>query len=560
MKKLLRGAGVFILAILVILVDLILLRYFNTLIWPYFWPLPAFIVLTIGLTVAIWFPQFGYSIWMLRIIGLLLIFIGQSYVIHSFQVMTQRPSLISAAHFIGITGMVAGLMLNYVNQVNPKNRIIAPPLPYQLPQVAVVIPTYGEPYEVLERTLVSIKRVDYPQDRLCVVLSDDGRRPEIRKLAEIYGAYYNYGPQKDAKAGNLNSALAFLESTCPQASLVLTQDADEIVHPDILRKTVGYFTDPAIAFVQTPKEVVAPKGDPFGTRDRIFYDNLQVGRNGAGAAFACGSGVIWRINAVKSIGGFVTWNVVEDLTTSYWLHSAGYKSEYHNECLSVGLAPDDIPGLLKQRGTWAVDTWRLFLFDNPLFKPGLTFWQRLQYLELGMFYVMSSFFIPLLMFVPLASLATGEFIPISGAALFPWILICFLYYVILSGGSGLYTLRMWQYWIGHWPTFHKAFWIALRSRLKKPKYMVTRKTRDAGFYPNLLWQHFVFLILGIVLSLRALFFMPEIDLGTRLANIGIIAFFIFMASAIVKAAFFGVDLPFTRWITSPKSKPYHEAS
>ena len=48
---------------------------------------------------------------------------------------------------------------------------------------------------------------------------------------------------------------------------------------------------------------------------------------------------------------------MRNLTTSYELrYHLGYRSHYHNETLSIGLAPDDIPGLLKQRGTWATDT------------------------------------------------------------------------------------------------------------------------------------------------------------------------------------------------------------
>lgn len=136
---------------------------------------------------------------------------------------------------------------------------------------------------------------------------------------------------------------------------------------------MGYFLEnERLGFVQTPKEALAPRNDPFGTRDRMFDDVVQVGRNGFGAAFACGSGVLWRIQAVRAIGGFSTWNVVEDLTTSYYLHAAGWELEYHDEVMSIGLAPDDIPGLLKQRGTWAVDSWRLFLFKKRAFHAGET--------------------------------------------------------------------------------------------------------------------------------------------------------------------------------------------
>jgi cellulose synthase (UDP-forming) len=386
-----------------------------------------------------------------------------------------------------------------------------------------------------------LTRLDYPSHLLTVVISDDGHRQEVKDMARKHGVHYNPGAQKDAKAGNLNSALAYLESASPQATLLLTQDADEVIHPSFLKKTVGYFNDPSVAFAQTPKDVIAPKGDPFGTRDRIFYDALQPGRNGYGAAFACGSGVLWRIDAVKSIGGFVTWNVVEDLTTSYWLHSAGYRSEYHNEKLSVGLAPDDVPGLLKQRGTWAVDTWRLFLFDNPLVKPGLSSAQRLQYLELGLFYLVSSFFVPLMMLVPLLSLMTGTFISISSWAFFPWVAISLLYYLVMSQGQTLFMVRMWQYWVGHGPTYFKAFWVAARSRHKKPKYVVTRKTRDNGFYAYLLWPQFLYLFAGVVAIIYGLFGLSEIDLTTRLSNIAVLLFFMFMVGAICRTAFYGFE-------------------
>ena len=523
-------------------INYLLLRYYNTLDWPYLWPRPALPILVSFFVIVVSFREFFSGIWLLRIVGVGMIFIGQSYLLHSFQVTIEHFSLIALIHLIGVLGTISVMILNFVNQMTPRSNKLPPPLPDELPHVAVVIPTYGEPYHILENTVISVKQLDYPSERLHIVISDDGHREEIRQLAELYNVYYNEGAQKDAKAGNLNSALEYLDENLPQATLIATQDADEVIAPTFLQKVVGYFEDPNIAVVQTPKEALTPPGDPFGNRDRIFYDMLQVGRNGSQAAFACGSGVIWRIDPIKSIGGFATWNIVEDLTTTYQLHSAGYHSEYHNEILSVGLSPDDIPGLLKQRGTWAADTWRLFLFDNPLIKPGLSSRQRLQYLELGLFYVSSVFFIPLLMLIPIISLATGQFIPIEGAALFPWIVISVVYYVVLSRGKTAYLLRMWQYWIGHWPTYTKAFWIAIRSRNKKPSYQVTRKTRQNGFFGYLVWPQFLYILIGILLIFKVVIQPPSADFSAWVTNAGILTFFMLMVSGICQAAFYGVNL------------------
>ncbi len=536
-------------AILVLGGDYLLLRHYNTLIWPYLWPRPALSILIGFFAIVLWFRKQFSEIWLLRIVGLAMIFIGQSYLLHSFQITLEHFSLIALIHLVGVSGTFFVMVVNFLNQAMPKNNKQAPPLPDELPHVAAVIPTYGEPCEVLEETVLSLKQLDYPADRLHIVISDDGHRDEVRHLAEGHGVSYNKGARKDAKAGNLNSALEYVDKNYPEATLILTQDADEIINPCFLQKTVGYFRDNHnMAFVQTPKEALTPDGDPFGSRDRVFYDILQPGRNGSGAAFSCGSGVIWSIPLLKSVGGFSTWNIVEDLSTSYLMHSLGYCSEYHNEVLTIGLSPEDIPGLLKQRGTWAADTLRQFLFDNPLLKPGLSLRQRLQYLELGLFYFSSVFFIPLLMMVPILSLATGNFVQIEGSALFPWIAISLVYYAVLSRGRIAYLMRMWQYWVGHWPTYTKSFWTAARSRHKKPHYTVTRKTRQGGFYGHLVWPQFLYLFLGTALIIRA-FWWHDVAMSTRLTNIGTLLFFMFMVSGICRAAFYGVS-PFSLKVKS----------
>lgn len=525
----------------IVLINFGLLRYLNPLIWPYLWPRPGLFILAGAFILAIWFREYLSGIWILRLIGPLMIFLGQSYLLHSYAIVVQHFSLVALLHFIGFTGTFLVMVLNYFNQIRPKSNTIAPRWPQELPYVAAVIPTYGEPYDILEQTVISLQKLDYPSDRLYIFISDDGHRDEIRQLSALYGIGYNPGARKDAKAGNLNSALAHIAEHFPLATLVITQDADEIIEPTFLRKTVGYFTNnPKLAFVQTPKDAWTPEGDPFGNRDRVFYDILQPGRNGAGAAFSCGSGVLWNIAAVQSIGGYSTWNIVEDMTTSYFLHCAGYHSEYHNEILTIGLSPDDIPGLLKQRGTWAADTWRFFLFNNPLWKPGLRLAQRMQYFELGMFYVASTLFMPLLMLVPLLSLATDTFIPIEGSALFPWVFVSMAYYVTLAQGNLSRLTRMWQYWVGHGPTYIKAFWIAIRARNTKPSYKVTRKTRQNGYYGHLLWPQFLYLLISLIVIVRSLFWVDSISLSTRLVNAGIVLFFMFMISGICRASFYGV--------------------
>ena len=525
------------------LLNLFLLWQFSPQRWPYLWPTPMiYIVLGVVLALVVLRAQ-GYwrKLLAIRLAGAFLLFLSEAYALHSITIAWSHPTVTSILHLIGVVWITGVLSLGIANQFWPRDNRVAPPRAADLPEVAAVIPTYGEPIEVLEPVVQSLVALDYPTEKLRIYITDDGHRPEVEQLAARYHVIYHRGAQKDAKAGNLNSCLPLIHEQQPGCDLIFTEDADEVADPSFLQKLIGYFEDPRVGFVQTPKDCVVPKGDPFGNRDRIFYDTIQPGRNGISAAFACGSGVIWRISAVERVGGFNTWNVVEDMTTSYEIHNLGYRSDYHNEILTVGLAPDDIPGLIKQRGTWALDTWRMFLFDNPLLKKGeLSVRQRLQYLELGLFYMTSAFIFPLIFLVPLLSLLTGDFIAVEGTVLFPWIAANFLYYIVLADGSVDYAWRHWQYWVGHAPIYMQAFWLALRSRNRKPGYKVTRKTRVSGFYGSMLWPQFGAIAVGLIVMVIGIVRFGGQQPLAVLTNVGIISYYLLMLSGICRAAFYGV--------------------
>ena len=89
---------------------------------------------------------------------------------------------------------------------------------------------------------------------------------------------------------------------------------------------------------------------------------------------------------------FATWNLVEDFTTSYELLSRGWRSIYFPYVLSRGLAPATLPGVYRQRFQWCLDTMRLFFWDNPLWKPGLTWGQKRHFLIIMLSYLVSEGF------------------------------------------------------------------------------------------------------------------------------------------------------------------------
>ncbi|WP_232431505.1 glycosyltransferase [Cupriavidus sp. UYPR2.512] len=192
--------------------------------------------------------------------------------------------------------------------------------------VDVYVPTYNESVELIRRTLLAAMRMDYPH---VTWLLDDGHRESMRTLAEELGCrYLARDNNAHAKAGNLNNALQ--HST---GEFIAIFDADHAPRKDFLVKTLGYFKDAGVAFVQTPQDFF--NIDSFNHRlgkkrvwdeQALFFKIIQRGKDALNAAFFCGSCAVIRRAAVARIGGFATETVTEDVHTAIRLHKLGYQS------------------------------------------------------------------------------------------------------------------------------------------------------------------------------------------------------------------------------------------
>jgi cellulose synthase (UDP-forming) len=267
------------------------------------------------------------------------------------------------------------------------------------PPVDILVTYCGEPLEVISTTLRAVGRIHYQPVQVYVL--DDYDAPPVAALAQSLGFHYHSRvagglPRRDAKSGNLNFGLGL-----SQGELVLVLDADQVPAPDILTRLVGFFRLPQVAYVQSKQSFHLPAGDPFFNRDEIFYEVVQPSNDQANAVISCGSGVLYRRAALADIGGFATWNILEDTTTSYELLSRGWKGLYFPYALSRGLAPLNLAGVYRQRFQWCLDTMRLFFWDNPLRKPGLTREQRLHFLLTMVNYLISGLVFPAFYFLPL---------------------------------------------------------------------------------------------------------------------------------------------------------------
>ncbi|KMO39618.1 Curdlan synthase [Methylobacterium tarhaniae] len=257
-----------------------------------------------------------------------------------------------------------------------------------LPTVDVFIPTYNEPIDVLERTIVGALALDYPKDKLKVYVLDDKRRPWLKEYCDRKGAIHVTRPDNShAKAGNMNNGLA-----ASSGEFIAIFDADFVPYRSFLRRTVPFFQDPTIGIVQTPQHFF--NKDPVQSNlslekvwpdeQRLFFDEMAASRDAWDVSFCCGSCSIARRSAVEEIGGFPHDSITEDLLTTLALLNRGYKTRYLNERLSMGLAAENLKGYFVQRGRWCrggIQT--IYLHNGPLRGPGLNLFQRFMFLPLS---------------------------------------------------------------------------------------------------------------------------------------------------------------------------------
>ena len=292
-----------------------------------------------------------------------------------------------------------------------RQRPLKPQPLHRFPAVDLLLPSCGEPLEVVRRSLQGCAAIHYPA--LTVWLLDDSDRPELRQLAAELGCrYLARCSHAHAKAGNLNAALPQL-----QGELVAVMDADVVPQRGFLQRTVSLLEqDSGAALVQTPQSYM--NADPVLRNlqlerwllpdEESFYRWVEPVRQGVGAVVCAGTSFVVRRSALMAVGGFETGTPSEDLATGIRLAAAGWRLHFLAEKLSAGLAPHSAAAMARQRCRWASGTLQILRTGaNPFTIAGLTPLQRLAFGE-GILHWLNVLPQLVLLLMPLLALLAGS--------------------------------------------------------------------------------------------------------------------------------------------------------
>jgi biofilm PGA synthesis N-glycosyltransferase PgaC len=248
--------------------------------------------------------------------------------------------------------LVAFLAISLLLDRQPPLRDADPAVP-----VTVVIAARNEA-ERIEETIAYIARQDYAGP-IEVLVVDNGSTDGTRTVAEAYGAATGQPVRcitepRPGKSHALNTGLASVGT-----ELVITLDADTLLHPRAVRQLVG-------RLLSSPPDVQAVAGSVLvrNSRDTLwtrmqewdyFLGIASVKRMQGlyqGTLVAQGAFSLYRTQAVAEAGGWPD-AIGEDIVLTWQLLHNGARVYYEPSAVAFTAAPARLVHLVRQRARWA---------------------------------------------------------------------------------------------------------------------------------------------------------------------------------------------------------------
>jgi cellulose synthase/poly-beta-1,6-N-acetylglucosamine synthase-like glycosyltransferase len=238
---------------------------------------------------------------------------------------------------------------------------IAPPPVTKLPRVTVQLPIYNELY-VAERLLTAAARLDYPPELLEIQVLDDSTDETVEIIASVAGGLRSQGvniihQHRSIRTGFKAGALAHGLQAATGEFLAIF-DADFIPHPDFLKRTIPYFNDPQVGFVQARWGHVNQDYSLLTRLQSLSIDAHfmveQFARSRAGYWFNFnGTAGVWRRKTIEDVGGWTADTLTEDLDLSYRSFLKGWRGVYLKDVEVPAELPVSFSAYRRQQQRWA---------------------------------------------------------------------------------------------------------------------------------------------------------------------------------------------------------------
>ncbi|MEX2013547.1 MAG: glycosyltransferase [Parcubacteria group bacterium] len=222
----------------------------------------------------------------------------------------------------------------------------------RFPTVTIIVPCFNEERTVTG-TMRSLFDLDYPKDKLSIIVVDDGSYDgTLKELSKFknHSQVTILSKENGGKHTALNLALEHVQS-----ELVGCLDADSFVNPDALKKIVPFFDDTTIMAVTPSIKVYEPKTILQYVQKIEYSWGIFLRRmlSSLGALYITpGPFSIFRTRVFRELGGYSQGHQTEDLEMALRLQKNRYKIVNSHGAHVYTTTPLHLPALYKQRVRW----------------------------------------------------------------------------------------------------------------------------------------------------------------------------------------------------------------
>ena len=279
----------------------------------------------------------------------------------------------------------------------------------EVPWVTVQLPIFNELF-VVDRLLDAACALEWPRSRLEIQVLDDSTDKTKEACAAKVRALQDAGycirhMHRTDRAGYKAGALAAAMGEA-RGDYLAVFDADFVPRPDFLKRTIDYFADPTVGFVQTRWSYLNRDYGFLTQGMGMLMDGHfvleQVTRSRGGHPFNFnGTGGVWRRRAIYDAGGWDAATICEDTDLSYRTYLANYRGVYLSKTDCPSELPVQITALKTQQHRWAKGLTECFLKLIPrLWKSSLPLKSKLE----GTFHLGANLAFPASLFMTVIAL------------------------------------------------------------------------------------------------------------------------------------------------------------
>jgi cellulose synthase/poly-beta-1,6-N-acetylglucosamine synthase-like glycosyltransferase len=220
------------------------------------------------------------------------------------------------------------------------------------PSVAIVVPCYNEEKSIVG-TLTSLLALDYPKEKLEILVVDDGSSDKTLELARSLATDTRirvFSKENGGKHTAMNYALAHTD-----AEFIGCLDADSTVEPHALKHITAVFENARVAAV-TPGIHAKETNNLLQHMQKVEYRLSIFNRfmlAELGSAFITpGPFSIFRTSVIRELGGWKHGHSTEDMEMALRMQMAGHLIANCPAATVYTSTPPTFRKLFKQRVRW----------------------------------------------------------------------------------------------------------------------------------------------------------------------------------------------------------------